>query len=84
MITIKYDKGALLHAYQKHHLNKSRIASAINKGIRNIAEDPKNNSFIIFTTSMIAVAVDHQFRLKTAFQYKDNYYNNKIKLGKIL
>ena len=84
MVTIKYDKGALLHAYQKHHLNKSRISAAINKGVRNIVEDSKNNSFIIFTTSHIAVAVDHNYKLKTAFQYRDNYYNSKIKLGKIL
>ena len=84
MVTIKYSKEALLHAYQKHHLNKSRIAVAINKGVRNIVEDSKNNSYIIFTTSHIAVAVDHKYNLKTAFQYKDNYYNSKIKLGKIL
>ena len=84
MVTIKYSKEALLHSYQKHHLSKGNISAAINKGVRGIVEDPKNNSFIIFTTSYIAVAVTHSYKLKTAFKYNDKYYNKKIKLGKIL
>ena len=84
MIKVNYTKWGLKHSFRRHHIEKGTIQRAISKGIRSVVEDPNNNSIIIFTTSKLAVAVDHKNNMKTAFWYRANYYTNKMYSGKII
>ena len=84
MIKVNYTEWGLKHSFRRHHIEKGTIQAAISKGIRSVVEDPSNNSIIIFTTSKLAVAVDHKNNMKTAFWYRANYYTNKMYSGKII
>ena len=41
-IDIKFEKMALLHSYQKHGYNKSKILAALESGIKDIVQGKKN------------------------------------------
>ena len=84
MIKVNYTEWGLKHSFRRHHIEKGTIQRAISRGIRSVVEDPNNNSIIIFTTSKLAVAVDHKNNMKTAFWYRPNYYTNKMYRGKII
>lgn len=83
-MTIKFSKGALSHAYRKHHITKSRIRRELEKGVKAIVTDDINDSLIIFTENLLAIAVDKDHNLKTAFKTSEKYFLSKCRLGKIV
>lgn len=83
-MNIEYTRGGLAHAYKKHHITKSRIRRELEKGVKAIVTDDINNSLIIFTENLLAIAVDKDHNLKTAFKTSEKYFLSKCRLGKIV
>ena len=54
-MTVKYNNIALLHAYNKHKVNKSRIERGLAKGIHKAFNDYKYNSIVIFTNDNLVI-----------------------------
>ena len=83
-MTVYYNDIALLHTYNRHHIEKHQIESALNSGIEKMVYDEIHNSYIIFTNSKLAVVINNKHHLKSAFYPKAHYKYNKIRLGKII
>ncbi len=81
-MNIKYTKGGLAHAYNKHHVTKSRIENSLEDGIIRIVKDNNNDSLIIFTEQLAIVLDYHTEKLKTAFKYNARYFISKCNLNK--
>ena len=74
-MTVKYNNIALLHAYNKHKVNKSRIERGLAKGIHKAFNDYKYNSIVIFTNDNLVICTDKDYNLKNAFEPMKNYIN---------
>ena len=83
-MTINFTKGGCNHAYKKHHITRSRIRRELEKGVKAIVTDDINNSLIIFTESLLAIAIDKDHNFKTAFKCTEKYFISKCKLGEIV
>ena len=75
-INIKFDKMALLHSYQKHGYNKSKILAALESGIINVVQGKKNHK-LIYTIDLTTIIIDEDNNFLTA--YKTSKYQYKVK-----
>ena len=83
-MTVYYNDIALLHTFNRHHIERHHIEEALSSGIEKMVYDEIHNSYIIFTNSKLAVVINNKHQLKTAFYPKAHYKYNKIRLGKII
>lgn len=77
-MSIQFDKYALLHTWQKHQVNKTRIEEEIQKGIVSIFTENKTNNTIMYNQNYFVVVLDQNNRLVTAFQSCKKYCLNKL------
>ena len=76
MVDIKFGKMELLHSYQKHGYNKSKILVALESGIKDIVQGKQNHK-LIYTMDLTTIVVDNKNRFLTA--YKTSKYQYKVK-----
>lgn len=81
-MSINYTNCGLKHCYIKHGIDRKRIEKALQRGIHDIVTEYKTNNDIIFTKDFIAIVIDEDNNLKTAFMYDRRYYKSKCKQGK--
>ena len=73
---IKFGKMELLHSYQKHGYNKSKILAALESGIKDIVQGKKNHT-LIYTMDLTTIIIDENHNFLTA--YKTSKYQYKVK-----
>ena len=73
---IKFGKMELLHSYQKHGYNKSKILAALESGIKDIVEGKQNHK-LIYTMDLTTIVVDKKHRFLTAYKTTNKQYNTK-------
>ena len=76
MLDIKFGKMELLHSYQKHGLNKSKILEALETGIKDIVIGKQSNK-LIYTMNYTTVVIDKDNNFLTAYKTSEQQYNNK-------
>lgn len=76
MLEINFGKMELLHSYQKHGLNKSRILEALETGIRDIVQGKLNHK-LIYTMNFITIVIDENNNFLTAYKTSNKQYNVK-------
>ena len=76
MLDIKFGKMELLHSYQKHGLNKTKILEALETGIKDIV-DGKQSHKLIYTMNYTTIVVDKTNKFLTAYKTRDSQYNTK-------
>lgn len=76
MLDIKFDKMELLHSYQKHGLNKSKILEALETGIKDIVVGKQSNK-LIYTFDYTTIVVDKDNNFLTAYKTSEQQYNTK-------
>ena len=76
MMDIKFGKMELLHSYQKHGYNKSKILAALESGIKDIVQGKKKHK-LIYTMDLTTIVVDKNNRFLTAFKSTNKQYNTK-------
>lgn len=81
-MNINYTKRGLKHCYEKHGIDRSRIERGLEKGIWDIVTEYSTGNDIIFTRDFIAIVIDEEGNLKTAFVYNRRWYKSKCKQGK--
>ena len=64
---IKFGKMELLHSYQKHGYNKSKILAALETGIKDILPG-KQKRKLIYTMDLTTIVVDKKHRILTAYK----------------
>ena len=74
--TIKFGKMELLHSYQKHELNKSKIMTALQQGIKDIVDGKQNNK-LIYTIDYTVVVINKNNEFLTAYKSNKGYYEVK-------
>ena len=74
--TIKFGKMELLHSYQKHGLNKSKIMEALTQGIKDIVDGKQNNK-LIYTIDYTVIVIDKNNKFLTAYKSNRGYYELK-------
>ena len=75
-IDIKFEKMALLHSYQKHGYNKSKILKALESGIINVVQGKKNHK-LIYTMDLTTIIIDEDNNFLTAYKTTNKQYNTK-------
>ena len=81
-MSINFTDYGLHHSFSKHGIDRKRIEKALSRGIHDIVTEYKTNNDIIFTKDFIAIVIDEDNNLKTAFMYNRRYYKSKCKQGK--
>ena len=76
MLDIKVGKIELLHSYQKHGLNKSKILEALETGIKDIVVGKQSNK-LIYTFDYTTIVVDKDNNFLTAYKTSEQQYNTK-------
>lgn len=76
MLDIKFDKMELLHSYQKHGLNKSKILEALETGIKDIVPGKQSNK-LIYTMNYTTIVLDKDNNFLTAYKTSEHQYNTK-------
>ena len=76
MMDIKFGKMELLHSYQKHGYNKSKILAALETGIKDILPGKQKHK-LIYTMDLTTIVVDKNNRFLTAFKSTNKQYNTK-------
>lgn len=76
MLDIKFGKMELLHSYQKHGLNKSKILEALETGIKDIVIGKQSNK-LIYTFDYTTIVVDKDNNFLTAYKTSEQQYNTK-------
>ena len=66
----------LLHSYQKHGLNKSKILEALETGIKDIVIGKQSNK-LIYTFDYTTIVVDKDNNFLTAYKTSEQQYNTK-------
>ena len=75
-INIKFGKMALLHSYQKHGYNKSKILAALESGIINVVQGKKNHK-LVYTMDLTTIIIDEDNNFLTAYKTTNKQYNTK-------
>lgn len=76
MLDIKFGKMELLHSYQKHGLNKTKILEALKTGIKDIVVGKQSNK-LIYTFDYTTIVVDKDNNFLTAYKTSKQQYNTK-------
>jgi hypothetical protein len=76
MLDIKFGKMELLHSYQKHGLNKSKILEALETGIKDIVIGKQSNK-LIYTMDLTTIVLDKDNNFLTAYKTSEQQYNTK-------
>jgi hypothetical protein len=76
MLDIKFGKMELLHSYQKHGLNKSKILEALETGIKDIVVGKQSNK-LIYTFDYTTIVLDKDNNFLTAYKTSEQQYNTK-------
>ena len=76
MLNIKFGKMELLHSYQKHGLNKSKILEALETGIKDIIPGKQSHK-LIYTMNYTTIVIDSNNKFLTAYKTSDSQYNTK-------
>lgn len=76
MLDIKFGKMELLHSYQKHGLNKSKILEALETGIKDIVIGKQSNK-LIYTFDYTTIVLDKDNNFLTAYKTSEQQYNIK-------
>lgn len=76
MLAIKFGKMELLHSYQKHGLNKSKILEALETGIKDVVAGKQSNK-LIYTMNFTAIVVDKDNNFLTAYKASEQQYSIK-------
>lgn len=76
MLDIKFGKMELLHSYQKHGLNKSKILEALETGIKDVVIGKQSNK-LIYTINYTTIVVDKDNNFLTAYKTSKHQYNIK-------
>lgn len=76
MLDIKFGKMELLHSYQKHGLNKSKILEALETGIKDIITGKQSNK-LIYTMNYTTIVLDKDNNFLTAYKTSEQQYNTK-------
>jgi hypothetical protein len=66
----------LLHSYQKHGLNKSKILEALETGIKDIVVGKQSNK-LIYTFDYTTIVLDKDNNFLTAYKTSEQQYNTK-------
>lgn len=81
-MSINYTSRGLKHCYTKHGIDRERIEKGLSKGIWDIVTENSTGNDIIFTRDFLAIVIDDEGNLKTAFVYNRRWYKSKCKQGK--
>lgn len=76
MMNIKFGKMELLHSYQKHGYNKSKILAALESGIKDIVQGKKSHK-LIYTMDLTTIIIDEDNNFLTAYKTTNKQYNTK-------
>lgn len=76
MLDIKFGKMELLHSYQKHGLNKSKILEALETGIKDVVTGKQSNK-LIYTMDLTTIVLDKDNNFLTAYKTSEQQYNTK-------
>ena len=76
MLNIKFGKMELLHSYQKHGLNKTKILEALETGIKDIVSGKQSHK-LIYTMNYTTIVVDSDDNFLTAYKTSEQQYNTK-------
>lgn len=76
MLDIKFGKMELLHSYQKHGLNKTKILEALETGIKDIVTGKQSNK-LIYTMNLTTIVLDKDNNFLTAYKTSEQQYNTK-------
>lgn len=76
MLDIKFGKMELLHSYQKHGLNKSKILEALETGIKDVVTGKQSNK-LIYTMNYTTIVIDKDNNFLTAYKTSKQQYNTK-------
>ena len=76
MLEINFGKMELLHSYQKHGYNKSKILAALESGIKDIVQGKKNHT-LIYTMNFTTIVIDENNNFLTAYKTSNKQYNVK-------
>jgi hypothetical protein len=76
MLDIKFGKMELLHSYQKHGLNKSKILEALETGIKDVVTGKQSNK-LIYTMNLTTIVLDKDNNFLTAYKTSEQQYNTK-------
>ena len=76
MLDIKFGKMELLHSYQKHGLNKSKILEALETGIKDVVAGKQSNK-LIYTMNYTTIVLDKDNNFLTAYKTSEHQYNTK-------
>ena len=76
MLEINFGKMELLHSYQKHGLNKSKILASLETGIRDIVQGKLNHT-LIYTMNFTTIVIDENNNFLTAYKTSNKQYNVK-------
>lgn len=76
MLNIKFGKMELLHSYQKHGLNKSKILEALETGIKDVVTGKQSNK-LIYTMNFTTIVVDKDNNFLTAYKTSEQQYSTK-------
>lgn len=76
MLDINFGKMELLHSYQKHGLNKTKILEALETGIKDIVPGKQSHK-LIYTMNYTTIVVDNNNNFLTAYKTSEQQYNTK-------
>lgn len=76
MLDIKFGKMELLHSYQKHGLNKTKILEALETGIKDVVTGKQSNK-LIYTMNLTTIVLDKDNNFLTAYKTSEQQYNTK-------
>lgn len=76
MLDIKFGKMELLHSYQKHGLNKTKILEALETGIKDIVPGKQSHK-LIYTMNYTTIVVDKDNNFLTAYETSEHQYSTK-------
>ena len=76
MLEINFGKMELLHSYQKHGYNKSKILAALESGIKDIVQGKKNHT-LIYPMNFTTIVIDENNNFLTAYKTSNKQYNVK-------
>lgn len=76
MLDINFGKMELLHSYQKHGLNKTKILEALETGIKDIVVGKQSNK-LIYTMNYTTIVLDKDNNFLTAYKTSEQQYNTK-------
>ena len=73
---IKFGKMELLHSYQKHGYNKSKILASLSTGIKDIVQGKQSHT-LIYTMDFTTIIIDQNNKFLTAYKTNNKQYNIK-------